>query len=612
MSHSARQRSDDFLQIADQFKLGELITEGFHPITQHLSEVAGEDVAAALRLLFQVDGDVVRKYREVADSGRLQQIAAETLNSLHAGGRIFLTGCGSTGRLSILLDSIWRDFWRQERARGLKDESSFDEFENRTFSVMAGGDFALIKAVEGFEDYSDFGRKQIKDLGVRAGDVVFAITEGGETSFVIGTAWEGVDAGAKVYFVYNNPDDVLCAHVQRSREVIEDDRIDKLNLTTGPMAISGSTRMQATSIQLCVLVSVFELVVRELCGAIPDKDDDVPRQFLSGLESLQQSLLSKAVLDGLASLVSAEVDAYRSGGRANYYADRFAIDVLTDTTERSPTFSTPAFRQADDAEASESWSFLCLPQRSSEQAWQWILKRNPNCLSWTEADVRELVPSERLTRTGQVLAAIRESELMRFRVGRDAMASRSLRENDFGLGIVSAVGSPTSFDDPGSVEWMDASGDSGAKPGLLCFTTGSLPQSVEARIGASDSLLRLATVQVPATGFLLDGLTRVAVKMALNAISTCVMVRLGRVMGNTMIYVVPSNLKLIDRATRYISRLAKLDYEEANRQLFEVIEHVEPRMLAGQSYPPVVGLAVIRVRDRISLDEAEQRTDGEG
>ena len=159
---------------------------------------------------------------------------------------------------------------------------------------------------------------------------------------------------------------------------------------------------------------------------------------------------------------------------------------------------------------------------------------------------------------------------------------------------------------------MEASADSGAKPGLLCFTTGSLPKSVEARIGASDTLLRLATVQVPATGFLLDGLTRVAVKLVLNAISTCVMVRLGRVMGNTMIYVVPSNLKLIDRATRYISRLAKLDYEEANRQLFEVIEHVEPRMLAGQSYPPVVGLAVIRIRDRISLDEAEQRMEGKG
>ena len=53
---------------------------------------------------------------------------------------------------------------------------------------------------------------------------VFAITEGGETSFVIGTAWEGLDAGAKVFFVYNNPSELLCRHVKRSREVIEEPR----------------------------------------------------------------------------------------------------------------------------------------------------------------------------------------------------------------------------------------------------------------------------------------------------------------------------------------------------------------------------------------------------
>ena len=131
---------------------------------------------------------------------------------------------------------------------------------------MAGGDFALIKSVEGFEDFTAFGKKQIGDLGVSAKDVVFAITEGGETSFVIGTAWKGVEVGAKVYFVYNNPDDVLCQHVERSREVIQDARIEKINLTTGPMAITGSTRMQATSIQLCVMLTVLEMVVRDLIG----------------------------------------------------------------------------------------------------------------------------------------------------------------------------------------------------------------------------------------------------------------------------------------------------------------------------------------------------------
>ena len=179
------------------------------------------------------------------------------LCALKIGGRIFFTGCGSTGRLSILLDSVWRDFWQQAG-----DESA--QVENRTFSVMAGGDFALIKSVEGFEDFTAFGKKQITDLGVSSKDVVFAITEGGETSFVIGTAWAGVEAGAKVYFIYNNPDEFLGEHVERSREVIQDPRIEKINLTTGPMAITGSTRMQATSIQLCVMLMVLEIVVRDL------------------------------------------------------------------------------------------------------------------------------------------------------------------------------------------------------------------------------------------------------------------------------------------------------------------------------------------------------------
>ena len=58
----------------------------------------------------------------------------------------------------------------------------------------------------------------------------------------------------------------------------------------------------------------------------------------------------------------------------------------------------------------------------------------------------------------------------------------------------------------------------------------------------------------------------------------------------------PSNLKLIDRATRYIQKLTGLEYVEANRLLFEVIEYVEPRMKADQAYPPAVGLAVARAQ----------------
>ncbi len=614
MSESSIRRSEEFLKIADQFKLGALTTESSHPVTANLSEVAKDDLAAGLRLLFDVDDDVVRVYREFAQSGRAVQISDAVRGSLKSGGKVFFTGCGSTGRLSIQLVSIWRDFWQQQRARGLKCSPAPEDWENRAFPVMAGGDFALIKAVEGFEDFTEFGKQQLGDLGVGSQDVVFAITEGGETSFVIGTAWKGVEVGAKVYFVYNNPDDVLCQHVQRSREVIQDARIEKLNLTTGPMGITGSTRMQATSIQLAVLVTVLEMVVRDLLSELEPSgpcaldSSAVPVQFLAKLEEMHATLKSPEILRQLAKLTAMEETVYRAGRKNNYFADRVGIDMLTDTTERSPTYCTPPFRKFDDTTATESWAFLYVPYADSLKAWERVCKRTPKCVEWTEAEVRALVPEEKLARTLETVRKISYPELMRFRIGLDGIKNRPLGPGDSAVGLVVEAEKKSLLKSDGfHHKQLDAAEQAGAKTGLIFLG------SAEAMLEAGTFLAHwnpdctAVLVPVPETDLLLKGVMRVGLKLLLNTLSTCTMVRLGRVMGNYMIWVVPSNLKLIDRSTRYIQRLTNLGYEDANRLLFEVIEYVEPRMKADQAYPPVVGLAVMRVRHNLDNAAAEKR-----
>jgi N-acetylmuramic acid 6-phosphate etherase len=587
MSASSQRRSEEFLQVSGQFKLGALVTEASHPVTASLSEVAKTDIAAALDLLFQADGDVVNKFREFAASGRTEKIAATILSAIKSGGKIFFTGCGSTGRLSILLDSIWRDFWRRQKNPDL---------ENRAFSVMAGGDYALIKSVEGFEDFTAFGEKQISDLGVSAKDVVFAITEGGETSFVIGTAWAGVAAGAKVYFVYNNPDGVLCEHVQRSREVIQDDRIEKINLTTGPMSITGSTRMQATSIQLCVMLAILEMVVREMVG---QKPSGVANEFLAQLETLHANLRSPEFLASLAKLVALEEPVYRGGGKNNYFAGHFGADVLTDTTERSPTYCTPPFRKFDDAAATESWAYLFLPEPDAASAWCSILKRAPRCVEWGDAEIRALVGEDKFPRTQEIVRKISAAELLRFRIGADGVKNRQLGKGDSAIAVLSRaeaanLGSPGNFFNL----QLEAAQQAGAQTGMICFGT----EGFEIR----NLKFEIVRVPLPPSDFLLDGVVRVAAKLVMNALSTCTMVRLGRVMGNTMVWVVPSNLKLIDRATRYVSKLTNLSYEAANGLLFEIIEHVGPRMKSDQAYPPVVGMAVVRAQHRFTNEEAER------
>ncbi|HEV2329866.1 MAG TPA: hypothetical protein VGY56_13870 [Verrucomicrobiae bacterium] len=596
MSLTSQKRSDDFLKISSQFKLGALVTEGSHPVTANLSDVARRDIAAALKLLFEADGDVVQKFRDFVKSGRAESIQKSVLDSLKKGGRIFFTGCGSTGRLSILLDSVWRDFWRRQTpaTRG----PAPPDVENRTFSVMAGGDFALIKSVEGFEDFTEFGKRQIADLAVSSKDVVFAITEGGETSFVIGTAWQGVEAGAKVYFVYNNPDDILRQHVERSREVIDDARIEKINLTTGPMSITGSTRMQATSIQLCVMLTILEMAARDLTGR--SDAATVPGRFLSALESAYAALNSAGLLNSLAGLVALEEATYRSGHKNNYFADRFGIDVLTDTTERSPTYCTPPFRKFDNTTASESWAFLFLPQPESAQAWESILARSPRCVEWGEANVRGLTGEETFARTMETIRNISRAELMRFKIGADGLPYRVLKNGDCAVAVISeaeidSIAPPNGF----FRARLDAAQRAGAKTAWVYFGTSAM--------NGLPPVAKSVFVLVPETGLLLDGVTRVIVKLVMNALSTCTMVRLGRVMGNTMIWVVPSNLKLIDRSSRYISKLTGLDYGRANQLLFEVIEYVEPRMKSDRAYPPVVGVAVLRAKEGMTNEEAEQR-----
>jgi N-acetylmuramic acid 6-phosphate etherase len=319
------------------------------------------------------------------------------------------------------------------------------------------------------------------------------------------------------------------------------------------------------------------------------------------------TLKSPELLAQLARLVALEESVYRAGRKVNYFADRFGIDVLTDTTERSPTFCTPPFRKADDTTAAESWAFLFLPQPETLAAWRHLLKRKPHCLIWNAAEVRELVGEDKLSQTFASIRKIRQAELMQFKIGLDGLKLRPPVKGDSAIAITSGEFHP---------DQLDAAYKAGAEIGIIYFRRSRGDEVLFPRSkipdSESDQNQRLVTpsptvlIPVPETDFLLDGVTRVAVKLVMNALSTCTMVRMGRVMGNFMVWVVPSNLKLIDRATRYIAQLTGLTYETANGLLFEVLEYVEPRMKSDQSYPPVVGLAVLRAKHKLTNEEAEK------
>jgi hypothetical protein len=86
-----------------------------------------------------------------------------------------------------------------------------------------------------------------------------------------------------------------------------------------------------------------------------------------------------------------------------------------------------------------------------------------------------------------------------------------------------------------------------------------------------------------------------AIKLILNTLSTATMVRMGRVIGNAMVWLSPSNKKLIDRGCRLVVHQTGCTYERACAVLHEAIEEVTRRARTGAEVPSPVALAITRL-----------------
>lgn len=500
----AKVLAQQFLQESSLFRLGDLPTEQCHPKTKALSTLANaismDDICSTIRLLKSIDLAAIKVLSTKASL--FDEMQSDMTETLAHGGRIFICGCGATGRLALSLETLWKQVVASANGQ---DPTS-------VIGLMAGGDVALIKAVEGFEDFPDYGARHLSELGFTKNDLLISSTEGGETPYVIGATENAVKISTrKPYFVYCNPDDVLCNKVERSRRVIQNGAIKKISLPIGPMSLSGSTRLQAcTVMMLGIGLSLFSI-----------KNNEEKNSVKKGISSFIR-LLEETNFDFLAPFILNEASLYQKRQRILYTTNDYGITVLTDTTERSPTFSLTAFENVQDDPQNPALCYLSLCHaKTAEEAWNMLLGHPPRALEWKEGHGM----------TGK-------SRLLGFDFSHSAEIKRLSTKQYQKFSIMREKSSSDET--------------------LITFALQNEHHSISLK----------------ETPILFEHLL---LKIILNIHSLLVMGRLHRYESNVMTWVKPSNKKLIDRSIRYVLQILQskninsFSYDDVAYQLFAEI-----------------------------------------
>jgi N-acetylmuramic acid 6-phosphate etherase len=637
--------SVDYVNNKKQFQLNSLLTEQRHPKTWNLSYKAQTKPAEALKMLFAVDEDITRKFSALEENPReLEQASNSIQTALKNKNKIYVYGCGATGRLSKQIESsFWRPFWRKLKKSPSwgKVKTIYPDGEDELIGEMTGGDRGLISSIPGFEDLQLIGRLQLQDRGIQRGDVVFAITEGGETSSVIGTILSAVnqyglgsattqkEALEHLYFIYNNPDEVL-APFERSQSVIQNPAITKIRLFTGPQSVAGSTRMQATTSEMFVMGVILEnalyhalkpfLTVKEL----KELGFNSNRKLKDRLQDFKivQNEVAKIYKD-VARLTTLEAKTYNSGHYSTYFAKDGLITVFTDSTERAPTFhllSLDTVKEQKRKSLIQVWT----EAKNRDEAWNHFLGRKFRGLDskFYEEPFKTEIEDPFLKEAS--LKGLQDTGndqqlLYDFSFSEENKKLRGPQKNDLGILILM----PHEVDDlldtnSSSYQFLKYFSQRRSNLGVL-FIENANEKTVEQKIKKLYPKAVVVQVHIEVPDDPINLRENIAAKLVLNAHSTATMARLGKVVSNTMTSVNPSNLKLIGRATYLIEShindvlnqpqwtknygiTEPVTYEEANAVLFDAINYVKGNSKAAQISE--VGLSIIRILETLKKSKA--------
>jgi len=208
-------------ELIDELKT--ITTEGQNPDTLDIDIL---DVTGVLEKINNEDQKVAGIVKFIIPD--IAKAVEKIVDAFANGGRLIYIGAGTSGRLGIL-DAV-------------ECPPTFSVSDKQVVGIIAGGDKAIKKSVEGAEDSESMAIDDLKDAKLSAKDVLVGIAASGRTPYVISAMNYGKSIGATVV-------GLSCSYNEKFAQA------NDINIcaVVGAEALTGSTRMKSGTAQKLIL-----------------------------------------------------------------------------------------------------------------------------------------------------------------------------------------------------------------------------------------------------------------------------------------------------------------------------------------------------------------------
>lgn len=201
------------------------------------TSIDDKPISEILKIINNEDQSIAEKVNAAIPA--IERTVELTTEAIRNGNRVVYLGAGTSGRLGVLDASEMPPTYSVPS----------DWFNG----IVAGGDDALRKSIEGAEDQPEAAVDDLKAFGLKPGDVIIGISTSGAAQYVKSSIEYGKSIDAKTVYLICNEKPFLSADA----DVI-------IKVDTGPEVITGSTRMKAGTATKMVLNMISTATMLQL------------------------------------------------------------------------------------------------------------------------------------------------------------------------------------------------------------------------------------------------------------------------------------------------------------------------------------------------------------